>query len=827
MNDEGEDILNKRTRRSSSPTHEHIPPSQRKKLNDEYSDEFKKLDARILSTRSLQIFLLHPGNLKPDPRFLLGTVAMFDDKIDPMYRDWDSPAVAHFFEANPDVEQLLSKAWEKKRFGYIQEGINRLRKKKETEVTMEVFLQREATSKSWVQDYVGDVPDQIWEYIKHHFSASRSSTMYARYTAIVQSSGMGKSRAVDELAKTHLAIPLCLRNANARGFPPSDNQVRDYLTGKLAEERGGHHEWATYIRVSAFLGTLFEKTSEVVQDILLELPDVDSLCSLALEFRRRMTEDQGFDACNEFRQAFYNDVVKRALKLESLVLAPGKNSTSSSDNSDFLPVRNFVKLEGSLRGVNSSSNALDTEPLVTLVFDEAHVLTEHVSSGFTQLCSVLQRLRTKSVFSLFLSTTCKITQFGPFGNDNLSNRTIESEVQFIDPFTDLGFDLLVEKYRDGLFTLDEVTREAHMMKFGRPLFETRFRAQPALKRDALIFALNKLLCKTYVKDFGLLAKHEMLAILSRRIPIEFVSTRYMPSRCRQEIIEEEMRQVESHLRICLKIDQEEETVTTAAPSEPLLSEAAFLIMQMDEFNASTAMKDVMSGFAVSKGDRGVLLILLQAILARDAVVRELNPILDSFWSSSAIYGFMPKEWQRVVPLNLFLRRLLCIPENSELAQAVDTFEHARLYFNHFIKVHDFGAIESPCLTALLCRGAAVLCADGEEGIDIIIQALLPSDSPKTNPYVIDSTRLVSIAISVKNGNLYGTSPHWQLCDSMVEVLLANNAPKAIFRIVFALGAEELAIRFQKGRDDDDSYDIWCAGFSPDVLSQVKVEDQST
>jgi hypothetical protein len=41
---------------------------------------------------------------------------------------------------------------------------------------------------------------------------------YARYTSIVQSSGMGKSRTVDELSKTHLVVPMNLRQ-ESKGKP--------------------------------------------------------------------------------------------------------------------------------------------------------------------------------------------------------------------------------------------------------------------------------------------------------------------------------------------------------------------------------------------------------------------------------------------------------------------------------------------------------------------------------------------------------------------------------------------------------------------------------
>ncbi len=78
------------------------------------------------------------------------------------------------------------------------------------------------------------------------------------------------------------------------------------------------------------------------------------------------------------------------------------------------------------------------------------------------------------------------------------------------------------------------------------------------------------------------------------------------------------------MRICLKIERATESMTTVAASEPLLSEAAFLLMQMPDFNAPDAMKDVLSGFGIAPGLRGEFVVLLLAILARDSAVRMLR-----------------------------------------------------------------------------------------------------------------------------------------------------------------------------------------------------------
>jgi hypothetical protein len=44
-----------------------------------------------------------------------------------------------------------------------------------------------------------------------------TTQIYARFSTIIQSSGMGKSRAVDEMSKEHLVIPMSLKDDNESG----------------------------------------------------------------------------------------------------------------------------------------------------------------------------------------------------------------------------------------------------------------------------------------------------------------------------------------------------------------------------------------------------------------------------------------------------------------------------------------------------------------------------------------------------------------------------------------------------------------------------------
>ncbi len=83
---------------------------------------------------------------------------------------------------------------------------------------------------------------------------------------------------------------------------------------------------------------------------------------------------------------------------------------------------------------------------------------------------------------------------------------------------------------------------------------------------------------------------------------------------RPTCLKSQRKQVEGHMRVCLEIDAAFESMETASPSEPILSEAAYVIMARKSFGPLESLKSVLEGFSVHKGDRGEFLALL--LLAR-------------------------------------------------------------------------------------------------------------------------------------------------------------------------------------------------------------------
>ena len=117
--------------------------------------------------------------------------------------------------------------------------------------------------------------------------------------------------------------------------------------------------------------------------------------------------------------------------------------------------------------------------------------------------------------------------------------------------------------------------------------------------------------KTYTPGDPL-SDTEKLACLAQRLPIEFHSVTYASKRA-------ELQLVEGHMRILLRLDAE--SLATVSASEPLLSEAADWMMDLDTtFKAAETLKSCLDSYDIYKGNHGELLVMLLFILARDRAI---------------------------------------------------------------------------------------------------------------------------------------------------------------------------------------------------------------
>lgn len=94
------------------------------------------------------------------------------------------------------------------------------------------------------------------------------------------------------------------------------------------------------------------------------------------------------------------------------------------------------------------------------------------------------------------------------------------------------------------------------------------------------FAAQKLIRRDIAARPDSLTAAQELACLSARLPIEFMSS---------TLTQAEIDQVAHHMRVCPSVDTSFSRYTSLNPSEPIVSEGAYLLMANGKFNAPVAL----------------------------------------------------------------------------------------------------------------------------------------------------------------------------------------------------------------------------------------------
>ncbi|KAH8983004.1 hypothetical protein EDB86DRAFT_3126111 [Lactarius hatsudake] len=108
---------------------------------------------------------------------------------------------------------------------------------------------------------------------------SSEAQIYGRYCSIVQSSGMGKLRLLDEFSKNFFLIPINLRASTDQGYPPADSEVRNFLT-----QHDGVHSALSLMQ--QFLLMLFSRTKATLEHM------GSTKSGRIREFQEYMSKDQ-------------------------------------------------------------------------------------------------------------------------------------------------------------------------------------------------------------------------------------------------------------------------------------------------------------------------------------------------------------------------------------------------------------------------------------------------------------------------------------------------------------------------------------------------------
>ncbi|KIM77883.1 hypothetical protein PILCRDRAFT_604604 [Piloderma croceum F 1598] len=90
-----------------------------------------------------------------------------------------------------------------------------------------------------------------------------SLPIYARAISILQSSGTGKSRLLTEVGKQTFTLPICLRNPNDPGYPPSDAAVYHYFAQLTTDN---DMSFTAHSAIASFLAAAHKTMLEWLQE---------------------------------------------------------------------------------------------------------------------------------------------------------------------------------------------------------------------------------------------------------------------------------------------------------------------------------------------------------------------------------------------------------------------------------------------------------------------------------------------------------------------------------------------------------------------------------
>jgi hypothetical protein len=333
-----------------------------------------------------------------------------------------------------------------------------------------------------------------------------------------------------------------------------------------------------------------------------------------------------------------------------------------------------------------------------------------------------------------------------------------------------------------------------------------------------------------------------LACLAARIPLRF-------DPYSSAAVKTENRLVTNHLRVCLGVTPDRQFISTVSASEPIVAEGARLGMLNSKLVKT--LNRMFESSQLDVGTCGEITVAALLLQAHD------NARLASERRSVTLYAFLKSFLGKGAHESLETDPPTEVRNRSpeERVPLTTRFQRARVWFNHFIKIHSSGILTPQYLWACFVRGIAIICAPNQEGCFIVIPMLVDDEKP------VASDNVTVIITQVKNDVSYGVDIHKRLFDGMEPHLLGiinPEKPHPVVRVVCAIASRKAICTMVKASDSEarleraatsvvnertedqastwvepedfltstfTAYDIWCAGAKRASFNVIKVDEE--
>ncbi|KAL0955587.1 hypothetical protein HGRIS_001823 [Hohenbuehelia grisea] len=540
----------------------------------------------------------------------------------------------------------------------------------------------------------GDVPTQLLETLEElEEKGYKPAVFYGKIIAALQSSAVGKTYTLYQLAKLALSVTICLRSILAdldvgtdpdQGWPPQDQPACEFFRD--------NEDWTGEELAGAFLGGLFEVMNEKLNKL-----KTNSLGEFNAEWSiqdpTKIYESTRHETFVQVRDAAKNLLERHETALlAARAIIPKKEQTEHSPPEWHEEIHEILIRDrlASLLATHQKLNLWQSRLLV-IAFDECTELNQLKGSDGNN--SYPQ----KSMSLIALQRMMKTCEKHP----DAPSARLRADHSPLAPWPYFGFDLMVDK---SLLEGPQPARHGlsleHWKVYGRPYWNI-------VPKHVLLDSADRKLFATHTGMQHDDALH-VLAAFSQRVLVELANTEAARSRA--------IESVRKHMRILLGV-VDRRIVHTVAPSEPMLAVAAAraLLGTKGGYQKATQIfvdKVMLQKDVLHTGDLGELLARMILTLARDGALGD-SPFTTNL---------------EVTPVSVsqFLKKLV---NDTLISAKLDDF--AKQYvmnFSHFYQLsRDTSVLNPKFLKKCWLRGVALQGSHNQPVWDILIPAYKSSE----------------------------------------------------------------------------------------------------
>ncbi|KAA8908792.1 hypothetical protein FN846DRAFT_1010507 [Sphaerosporella brunnea] len=645
---------------------------------------------------------------------------------------------------------------------------------------------------------------------------------YSKFMPILQSSGMGKSRLIDQYAALTVGVVFTLRKGEQTGYPPGDVEITRFLLSQQTERD-----------VHASFAALLAGSVDAVKRALEDFRAIHSTNSFAAWFREQMApRDPPADTSmeytaeglatlrSEYRKRFCNDVVHFAQKAFVQIddaewrLFDFKNPEDPDyDSMKWHPAIQNILIEP-LRQLVVDLIAMAPNPETAALFFAFDELANLLADGRDQrrvlaLRRVVRVLRELPVWTFGLSTQAPISLLAPSLKEDPSRRVVRGDLAPVEPFYSFPLDvkarllLMDDKASCLALPFDRFGEIAHLVTFGRPLWLGYANAD---RNMVLNFAINKLLCtNTYDPQ----NKDHILAVLAHRVGLQLCRTSF-------ESLAAGRTAVESHLRVIIKLDCKTGLFETTCQSEPIVSAAVAEELMETETNWPRTIKRLTQIYPglIDRGQNGELVCRLLCVLARDnllasrklAVSLRNRPHYAQSFTVLEFLGSLLSECDAISGETNW--------EGEHAMTVAKAFSSGSMNFSHWVNTDRLLDRESyaQLLHGLLRQQAALQLHSQQKTWDLLIPVYLGDDKAEFN-----QAKVTCMLIQVKNSDRSNT-----LTINLEEYKRYIDLANPVLSIMVDLGVKKLRRVKRVASPVPNVIGFIISGFGADIYKCVPV-----